>query len=107
TDHAWGAHQFVIAAPNGIADDELMGAPRMVRAGPPASWDKCPTEVGTGEYRDLVRDAEVDHRVVEGPNGLADLPQEVGLLPGHVALVGVGVEAAQRSEEYLAREAKL
>src|SRR5205823_3770037 len=29
------------------------------------------------------------------------------LWPGDVALVGVGVEAAQRSEEYLAREAKL
>src|SRR5207302_3642180 len=39
-----------IAALNGIADDEVMGAPRMVRAGPPASWDKCPTEVGSGEY---------------------------------------------------------
>src|SRR5205807_3005631 len=102
-----GVGAVEIAALNRIANDEVMGAPRMVRAGPPASWDKCPTEVGSGEYRDLVRDAEVDHRVVEGPNGLADLPQEVGLLPDDVALVGVGVEAAQRSEKYLASEAKL
>ena len=86
-----------VPAPHGAAQDELVASPGVVGAAARVRLEGA-AEVGEGEGRHRVLDAELDGRGVEGGEGLAHLREEVLL---GVELAGVRVEAAEGGEEDL------
>ena len=94
-------HPVEVAADDAVADDELVAAPAVVRADAAgvARFRERAAEVREREGRDLVLEAELHGREVEGRQRLREREEVVALVRD---LVLVRVVAALRDEEDLA-----
>src|SRR5437773_4697776 len=93
-----------------------MTTPRMIRADGPrtrAGRLERAAKIGNGELRHAVAVSLGHHLVIKSSHGLAELRQQITLTSGAIGnsrisrgLVGVGIESAERTEEYLPMKAE-
>ena len=92
-----------LPALHGASDHHVMAAPRMVRT-VASRWLECAAEIRLRERRDVLRHAEFLRGRIERRDCLAQLGiQRIVRLQ----FASVGIEAAQRTEEYLAAHPKV